>query len=894
MVAIVSTNVLESKIQIPAKVQSRVSRPHLTKTLEDQIVHHKLILLSAPAGYGKTTLMVDWAGISRHRIAWLSLGEVDNDIDRFLRYLLATWENVQPEIAETSVGIFINSQIADVQAVMQTILNAAGQLSGHLVFVLDDIHLITDEAVYDALKFLIHHAPSSLHFVLLGRSDSPLPLARYRAHGQLLEIRENDLHFNPEETMEFIRNSMGVELPDREVEILHSKTKGWIAGLQLIGLALRQRGDKQLDFDELVSGRQRFITDYLAEEVFAHLTEDTQVFLLKTSILDRLCGPLCEAVTGMDGGQAMLEYLEKENLFILPLDTQRDWFRYHPLFADFLRADLERLVPAEIKSLHGRAAQWYLGKDMPEQAFHHALQGEKIEITAQIVERYFPIKLMTGEIRLMKNWLDVIPQTWFHTNSTLSLAHAFFLAFTGAFEGSTQLLDEIDRRLVVEEPDDFRQQKARSSACRCLIACLSNDIKEAETYGDQALSNLPAEDLFFRAGIYHSLGDLYRQNSRWQEARDNYRKVLEYARDHSASFRKAHIYGALADLDLRRGHLREAAANWKQGLAAVQEPESRGRVPLPVIGWLYIRLAEVLYEWNEISDAWEHLSSGLERAELGGDARSLIAGYLMASRLKLTIGQIEMAEEYLEKARPHVERTRYPHWTSRFERLQLELWLAQDRLRAAVLWSDEMLERKSLNQRPESDVAQLAMARVLIVKGDSPAVSRALKLLDGLLEEAVDDGRTAVMIEALVLQSLAYWRRGEHNQALVELGHALRLAEPERYIRLFADLGLPMGRMLQEAYSRNVQTDYVSELLDSFDSTSFEASRPPSLPEPLTRRESEVLELMAAGLTNREIAGELVISPGTVKKHAANIYDKLGVHSRMEAAARARELTILD
>jgi LuxR family maltose regulon positive regulatory protein len=340
--------------------------------------------------------------------------------------------------------------------------------------------------------------------------------------------------------------------------------------------------------------------------------------------------------------------------------------------------------------------------------------------------------------------------------------------------------------------------------------------------------------------------------------------------------------------------LQNASVYWGKALAAIREQENWGRLPLPVIGWVYIRVGELLYEWNQLSQAWDHVLRGLEHAELGGDVRALIAGYLIAARLKLTEGDVETAAEYLERVRPLVEQAQFPEWTSQYERFQLELWLAQDKLRAAVNWSDKMLGSLELKGRPESVVTQLAMARVLIVKGDSPSLTKAHGLLNRLLE-TVAEGRTRITIETLALKALADWRRGERAGAMTSLEHALRLAEPEGYVRLFADLGLSMARLLQEAHSRHVMPDYVKTLLAAFDNEAARAMvGPTQLPEPLTEREIEVLRLLAAGLTNREIAQQLVVSPETVKKHIANIYGKLGTRNRTEAVARARQLDLLE
>jgi LuxR family maltose regulon positive regulatory protein len=884
---------LAPKLRIPPQPHHGVHRARLVDALERGILYYKLVLISAPAGYGKTTLLSQWAHASRFSVAWLSIGEEDNDLEHFLRYLLAAWEEVQPDVRESPLGLLLGAMTPDCEAVLSAFINVANDAPSPIVFVLDDYHLIEDVSIHQALTFLLDHLPPALHFVLAGRGEPPLPLARYRARQELMELRAEDLSFLLEETKDFLSERMGLDLSHDELVRLHAQLEGWIAGLQLVALTLQRRltGAEKL----VVSGRHRFIADYLSEDVLAPLSDLMRQFLLQTSILERLCGALCDAVTGGEGGQEMLETLEREDLFLVPLDDSREWFRYHRLFADFLQEEVNRRHPDEVADLHRRAARWYLAHDLPEQAFRHAVDGHEVELVIQILEHYFPVKLLGGEIRVVERWLDSLPEEWHSGYPMIGLVRAAILLSTGQFDACVRCLDEVEHRLVTAESADMRRQRARVAALRCYIACFQNDLARAETLADQALQGLPAEDLGFRPGVYGALGDTYRRNGRWEEAKECYLELLDFT--HAPVFRveAVHVFGALADLDLRQGHLREAAAYWRKAWAAIQERENWGRFPLPLIGWVFIRMGEILYEWNELGTASDHLSRGLERSELGGDVRAMIAGYVIAGRLALTEGDVEGAAEYVERARPLVESAQFPVWTSRFERFQLELWLAQDRLRAAVDWADEMLRDAAIEERPESEVAQLAMARVLIVKGDAPSIERALALLERLLQAVEEEGRMGIHIEALALQALGYWQRGERAVALTSLERALRLAEPQGYIRLFADLGLPMARLLQEARSREVMPDYVARLLAACGADlTFPAPAQQVLPEPLTPREQEILALLAAGLTNHEIAEQLVISPGTVKKHAGNIYSKLGVNNRTEAAARARELGLLD
>jgi LuxR family transcriptional regulator, maltose regulon positive regulatory protein len=435
---------------------------------------------------------------------------------------------------------------------------------------------------------------------------------------------------------------------------------------------------------------------------------------------------------------------------------------------------------------------------------------------------------------------------------------------------------------------------AKVQAVRCFFACISNNLPQAESYANQALQHLPKEDVGFRPGIYAALGDTYRQQGFWEKARQCYLKALDFTHAPVMRVGSAHTYGALADLALRRGRLRAAADYWKKALESVQDRDNWGRVPLPVTGWIYIRTAELLYEWNKLDDALNHLSRGLDRARLGGDVRTQIAGYILFARVNLAMGNIEDANGHLKQVRQLVEQARFPEWTARFERTQLELWVTENKLAAAVAWADKMMESGALQTRPESEQVQLGIARVMIIHGSQQSLHRSLALLDALLIAAKDNGREGLVIEALALQALAKWQSGDHTGALTDLEHALSMAEPEGYRRLFADLGLSMGRLLQEARARDVMKDYVTKLLEVYGSgLSSPASSRPGLSEPLTPREQEILKLVAAGLTNREIAEHLTISPETVKKHVGSVTGKLGVNNRTEAAARARELGLL-
>jgi LuxR family transcriptional regulator, maltose regulon positive regulatory protein len=883
---------LATKVHIPQVAGGTIQRPRLVEALESGLPHARLILVAAPAGYGKTTLLSQWASTSQFPVGWLSLSREEDDLERFLRYCFRAWEQVQPEIRGSALGVMLEGGVGDVQPVLGAFINLANDTPGHTALVMDDLHLVEDASIYQALTYLLDHLPSSLHFVLSTRNDPPLPLARYRARGELLELRAEQLKFNPYEAGEFFTQVGRLDLGPGEVEKLQAQTEGWAAGLRLVQLA--HRGWQGLDNPPGLTGKQRFVADYLSQEVLVGLPEDLQGFLLETSILSQLCAPLCEAVTGVEDGQALLERLERHNLFLSALDDSREWYRYHSLFADFLQEQLARRYPERVAELHRRAARWHLEQDLAEQAFQHALAAQDLKLMVSIFGRYTNAKLLAGEFRDLKRWIDSLPADWFSAYPALDLARAGYLAYTGAVGASQQVVDQVEKSLTPPQDEDTRWQMARVKAVRCFMACMVNDLRQAETFAGQALVDLPEEDLGFLPGIYAALGDTYRQNGLWEEARQSYLKALDFTHSPAVRIESAHLYGALADLELRQGSLRNAAGYWEKALASIRERGKWGRIPLAVTGWVYTRRAELLYEWNELDAAWQHLSRGMERAEIGGDLRTQMAAYLLAARINLARGETGHAADAMAQAGPLIEQAPYPEWAASYERLQLEVWSAQNRHKKALSWIENTLESGELDQRPESEAVELAIARVLIEKGDPQSIEQARRLLERLLGSAESEGRAGLVIEVLALLAWMSWRQGDEARAMNYLEHSLRVAEPEGYLRLFVDLGLAMGRLLQEARKRGVSVDYVTKILEAFGSGLPSSSeRFPALPEPLTPREQEILDLLAAGLTNREIAGKLVISPETVKKHVASISSKLGARNRTEAVARARELGLL-
>lgn len=884
--------IVRTKLNIPRNPPGLVPRPQLVSRLQELVSSHRLTLISAPPGYGKTTSLTEWARSTGSSVAWISLSSDEDSLESFLRYIHAAWERVDPQVAESNFGVLLASQGSAVPDLLAAFLNLANQLKTDLVVVLDDFHLIESPEVLEGLAYWIDNLPPPLHFVISTRSQPDLPLHRYRARGQVAEIGSQDLRFDQREAAEFLHSRMGLDLPYDELQELQTELEGWAAGLQLAALG---SGGTSIDpaRHSSVTGRQRYLAEYLSRDVLDRLPTELQDFMLSTSILDRLSASLCEALTGRADSQAILGQLERENLFLQALDNQRHWFRYHNLFGDYLQGELEARHPERLPDLHRRASLWLAEHGQPETAFKHALQSGDSTLVLELADRHIPIKISRGELKLVDGWLRSIPAEWFERHPMLVLGRAAYSAMTGDFQAAMTDMKSVEHSLEHAESREAAQLRARLSAFYCATACMQNDVDAAQSFGSRASQTLPEEDVFYHGLINGSLGDTYRAIGRWDEAERHYHRALAHSKDTPLHFMGIHAYGGLADLSLQRGDLRAAADHWRQAISISQEPDSWGAVPLPVVGWAYVRLAEILYEWNDLDQAAELLEKGLERSELGGDVRAMIAGHVLHAKLAVAGREFDSARQHLDRAGNLLQESDFPDWTARFERVRLDYWLAQENTAEARVWVDRQLDSDRQESPPESPAVLLGAARALLQVGSQSTTEQAQDLLARIKTNARDHGRDGELLQCLALEAIALWQQRDKAGALSTLTQALRLAETQGYTRTLIDLGLPFARLVQEARSRDVRPEQVERLLAVLEDEFDESTTGPPLTEPLTERELEVLQLLAAGLTNREIGEELVISPGTVKKHTANIYGKLNVGSRTAAAARARELSLL-
>jgi len=907
---------LTTKCQVPPLRPNLVPRQHLIDRL-NRGLHRKLTLLSAPAGFGKTTLLCEWIqALTAHpeapvRMGWLSIDEGDNDPARFLTYLVAALQSAgadmdQCELAsDRSPGLDATAPSALSEAVLTALINQIGAAPRAVAVVLDDYHLITAQGIHDALGFLIDHLPANMHVVISTRADPPLQLARLRGRGQLTELRLSDLRFMPDEVVKFLHQVMGLELAPADVSALARRTEGWVAGLQMAAVSLQGRGDATR-FVQAFTGSDRNILDYLVAEVLEHQSESVQDFLLQTAVLDRLTASLCDSVTGQDGGQATLEWLERANLFVVPLDNERRWCRYHRLFADLLRAQLQRTRPDEIPVLHRRASAWYEANGMPAQAVEHALSAGDYERSADLIEGQAEETWGRGEHVTLLRWLESLPEELLSKRPYLGFFHTWGLLVSGRpWRTVESRLGELDEGTAL--------MLAKAATLRAYVAIFRGQTPRAVELSRQALEQLPEDELLLRSLANWDLGTSYLMSGDMKAGIRVLGEAIKMSQESGNAMVSVMTLCNMAELQMSQGQLEEAREGFQRALELARDgSEDQGRL-LPIAGMPLICLGELWRERNDLEAATRYLTEGIELIGRWGEVGAM-DGYIALARVKQAQGDPQAANEMLEKARQlavQFDATDMDDFLVAVR--QARLWLAQGNTDAAARWVEEqgLDVEKAAEQAAEgeSDVVahlrshtQMILARVLIAR-DRPA--EALAILEPPMALAERHGRHRRMIEICNLKALACQAQGDIVRAIEELEQALSLAEPAGYVRTFVDEGKPMAQLLYQAASRGIAPDYAGRLLAAFGEEAGDdkgvaggAGAPlgagtTSLVEPLSKRELEVLELIADGLSNQEIGRRLVISLRTVKWHASNVYGKLGVKNRTQAVAKARTLGIL-
>jgi LuxR family maltose regulon positive regulatory protein len=846
----------------------------------------KLTLISAPAGFGKTTLGSEWIASCGRPAAWLSLDEGDNDPARFITYLVKALQTIQAEIGEGLLAALQSPEPLQIETILTTLLNEISTVPENFLLVLDDYHSIDSQPVDQSLAFLIEHQPPQMHLLIATREDPDLPLARLRARGQCTELRAADLRFTPAEAAEYLNQVAGLDLSAENIAALETRTEGWIAGLQLAAISMQGHKDTT-GFIQSFTGSHRFVMDYLLEEVLHQQPERFQAFLLRTSVLDRMCGPLCNAIL-LDPsipGQATLEYLERANLFIVPQDNERRWYRYHHLFGDLLRKRLgQSLTPEGIAELHIRASEWYENNDLMLEAFRHAAAANDIERAVRLMEsKKMPVHLR-GTATAILSWLESLPKTLLDARPALWWKQASMLLIIGQPAGVEDKLQAIEAALAstglpgAEMDEASRDLIGKIAAARANVAQTQAQIETILVQARRALEYLHPNDLNNRSMAIRSMGYAYYIQDDLAAAGRAYAEALSLGQASGDIINILLASIRLGQLQETGNQLHLAAETYRRVLQRIDE-YSPPNAPVAYLG-----LARIFYEWNDLDAAEKYGEQSLQLARQYDQVLDrLIVSELFLAQMKLArrdaIGAALILSQTEQTARQKNHTVRLPD----------------------IAYAQAMIH---LHQGNVDEAAQLArryklpfmQARVLIAQGDPSAALAALELQR---EQAEARGLADRVIRITTLRSVALYASGEKEKALELLGEVLARAEPEGFIRLFVDEEDAMAQLLLEAASHGVRPDYIGKLLAAFEAEKRKSDEKPDLPphqpliEPLSQRELKIMQLIAQGLSNREIGERLFLALDTVKGHNRKIFDKLQVQSRTEAIARARELGLL-
>ncbi len=899
----VSTPILLTKLSIPKSRPALVHRHRLIEQLNNGL-QQKLTLVSAPAGFGKTTVVTDWLQtegdnrLSPFYMVWLSLDEGDNDPVQFLIYLIASF--VQAEAMDVKFGNGLQNMLQSPQpppldSILISLINEISTSLDQIVIIFDDYHRIQAQPIHDILTFLLENLPPLVHVIITTREDPGLPLARLRAQNQLSDLRASDLLFTYEEAEEFLNQVMGLSLSAEDIDMLEIRTEGWIAGLQLAAISM-QVLDDTTSFIQTFSGSDRLVIDYLIEEVINQQPEDIQNFLLRTAILNQLSGPLCNAITGRGDSQFMLEMLDRANLFIIPLDNDRHWYRYHHLFADLLRQRLRQSQSEKIQILHSRASEWYEKNGYFNEAIDNAFIADDFDRAINLIEEQIDDLWSLGENTRLKHWLQKIPETLLNVRPDLCIFHAWYSFLSNRPEDAERTLQIVEQTIDSSNSDNM-VLSGRLAVVRAYLMTYTGDMLGVIKFSRLALDFLPEKDLIWRNLTFIAMGDAYSHLGDMKAAHDIRTKAVKVWQATGGIYWILVASLKLATTLRNQGQLQAATEIYQQQMHVANE---FGLSQIRAISWLLGSWAEVLAEINELETATQLTEKALELVKHGWDEATIALGCMCFMRILFSKVDITGASELINKMEKIARESQAPPWWARrmIAAWQVRVWLVQNRLEPAAQWAKEREAHLDGEILFVGEIENIVLARVFIAQG---RLDEALNLLQRLFEAAEIGGRISKEIEILILQSLVYQAGKDIEQAVTVLENALKLAKPGGFIRVFVDEGQSIARLLYEALSRGIETDYIQKLLAVFPETGPEKAPDKQKEisdgtwiEPLSDRELEVLQLIAQGFSRREIASQLVLSFNTVKTHARNIFSKLGVNNQMQAVGKARGLGLLE
>jgi len=870
---------LETKFHTPLWRSNGLTRSRLLDQLQAGLMEQrKLTLVSAPAGYGKTTLITSWLNSfpESRRYVWLSLEKSDNEPARFLSYWVTAWNRVSGFGLENILELLDAPQLPPFQNILDEIINALAGLEEPAILVLDDYHLIDNTLSHEMLEYFLEHQPRHAHLVITTRSDPPFPLARLRARGQMVEIRARDLRFTEEEASLFFSQSMQIVLKEEDIRALEARTEGWVVGLQLAALALKNLPDPQM-FVETFRGSHRYVLDYLAEEIIRQQRDDVRKFLIQTSILDRFNAESCEAITGHSNSQALLSELEQVNLFLIPLDDDRVWYRYHHLFADFLRTEISK---AETKILYKKAALWHEQNDFLSEAVGYAITSNDPEFLADIIDRGLKkdANWSGGNLTLYAGWLDALPPPAFHNRPALSLNASHIHYLSGRFDLAEKKIDQAEHTLnVLSSSPEKEQMQALASLYRGVIAAVRGDTGQAIERITFAQERLPKENHLQHARGFFSLGLAYQLSGQTALATQTFLKSSEEARSAGVLSLAIHALGSAAQVQISQGQLSQAEQSCQQAI------QIAGGKRFPPLGLAESILGSIALERNDLAAAEEFLQTGIALSRRGGLMDDVLVGQSHFARLYAYQGHVSNAFEIIQEADTIIQGFGVERMSVLVAAHIASLQLLTGQEAAAIRWA---VEYQAVRARQPREFAELTLVRVLLRTGDRKDVP---SILDAVLKREQSQGRVRTRMEVMILMAL--FHRAEKNipTAVDWLSQALELAAPERFIRIFLDEGEPLLDLLPKA--RQAAPELVDDILGMQQAESDSSPSPlDQLIDPLSEQELRILKLLVAGKSNREIADELVISVGTAKWHVHNILQKLGVSNRSQAIVRAKEL----
>ena len=890
---------LKTKLNVPPVRPAHVHRLELIQKL-DKLPENKLALIVASAGYGKTALVSEWIAQSSMRVVWFSIDTGDNDPARFWDYVIAAIQTAYPDTGEQTLTLLHEPQSLPVETILSTLINELSALPDSLTLVLDDYHVIDSTSIHDGLAFLVEHMPSQMRLIMTTRTDPPLPLARMRVRGQLLELRSTDLRFSPSQTASFFTDVMGLTLTTDEVAVLDQRVEGWIAGLQLAGLALQGKRDTA-EFIASFAGDHRYVLDYLGDEILDRQPEAMQQFLLQTSILERLNADLCDTVAGVAESRAVLDSLERHHFFVVALDDNRQWYRYHRLFADFLQHRMELKYPNGVKELHQRASDWFERNGLPQEAISHALAAHDHERAAELIQSIAELLIWRrAEHSTLLGWLTALPDRVFQKYPRLYLYQAWVLYLTNQMSPAAQRIRDAETALnnMSSVPDPLTA--GMLTAVHSTLTGVHQQFPETLILSRQALELLPEEAVSWRCMAAINLGVTCASIGDVREAVEVLSYAMELSQEIGSAFAMLSAFWHLSSLQTAQLSLHAAEITCQRLEDAVHMP---GLQRFPTNGYVALLLGEIKLERNDLDAAERYLLESTEQMNPESFPLALLRAYVALWRLKTIQNDTDGAQYYWRFAEQLERMSKLQGRATVISVARARHWLGQGNLEAVEGWAAEhhlgVDDEFSYHLEPH----YLILARLYIARRDT--VDKALRLLERMVKRAEDSQRNGSLIRALIVQAIAFHTANDNWQATESLARALSLAEQEQPLRVFADEGQPITLLLEKVLDMQrkgqlavpVSSEFVARLLTAMGRRAPSPAPPPRtmghLADALSQRELEVLRLLADGMDSNEIAERLIIAVDTARKHIKNIYGKLDVHSRWEAIKHAEAYNLL-